>query len=141
MHKKVIDLRSDLMAQPSEEMWKAMRSAQPGWVVDREDPQVSQLEQMAAELTGKEAALFVPTGRMAGLLAIMTCCATNPCETLMGRSILSPRTWQTRTRSFCLVVRWTRSMSRNRQKKYFVPTSKRYRKRASIGTFKNRHFC
>ena len=62
------------MVQPTEEMWKAMRSAQPGWVVDREDPQVSQLEQMAAELTGKEAALFVATGRMAGLLAIMTCC-------------------------------------------------------------------
>ncbi len=74
MRKKVIDLRSDLMAQPSQEMWEAMRSAQPGWVVDREDPQVIQLEQMAAELTGKEAALFVATGRMAGLLAIMTCC-------------------------------------------------------------------
>ena len=74
MHEKIIDLRSDLLALPSEEMWQAMRSAQPGWVVDREDPQVIQLEKMAAELTGKEAALFVPTGRMAGLLAIMTCC-------------------------------------------------------------------
>ena len=74
MHKKVVDLRSDLMALPSEEMWKAMRRAEPGWVVDREDPQVGQLERMAAELTGKEAALFVPTGRMAGLVAILTCC-------------------------------------------------------------------
>ena len=70
----IIDLKSDLMVMPTEEMWRAMRSATPGWVIDREDPQVQRLEQMGAELTGKAAAVFVPTGRIGVLVALMTYC-------------------------------------------------------------------
>jgi threonine aldolase len=71
----MIDLKSDLMNMPTEEMWEAMRNAESGgWVIDREDPNVQRLEQMAAEMMGKEDALFVLTGRMACLIALMTHC-------------------------------------------------------------------
>jgi len=70
----MINLQSDLMNMPTDDMWEAMRNAKPGWVIDREDPSVNKLEKMAAEMMGKEAALFVLTGRMACLVALMTYC-------------------------------------------------------------------
>src|SRR5512139_3938806 len=71
----MIDLKSDLMNMPTEEMWEAMRNAETGgWVIDREDPNVQRLEKMAAEMMGKEDSLFVLTGRMACLVAMMTHC-------------------------------------------------------------------
>lgn len=70
----MINLQSDLMNMPTEEMWTAMRSVKPGWVIDRQDPTVSRLEEIVAGMMGKEAALFVLTGRMACLVALMTCC-------------------------------------------------------------------
>lgn len=68
----VIDLRSDAITQPTQAMWEAMRSAQLGWAPSGEDKSVKELESLAAEVTGKEAALFVPTGTMANLIALMT---------------------------------------------------------------------
>ncbi len=53
-------------------MWAAMRQAELGWVIDRQDASVQRLEKMAAEMMGKEAAVFVLTGRMACLTALMT---------------------------------------------------------------------
>jgi threonine aldolase len=72
MTKDFVDLRSDAVTQPTDEMWDAMRRARLGWAPAGDDPSVSRLEQVAAELTGKEAALFVPTGSMANLIALMS---------------------------------------------------------------------
>lgn len=71
MH-KTIDLRSDTVTQPTEEMRLAMKNAPVGDDLFRDDPTVIKLEEMAAERLGKEAALFVPSGSMGNQLAIMT---------------------------------------------------------------------
>jgi threonine aldolase len=69
---RVVDFRSDAVTEPTTEMWQAMREASLGWAPMGEDPSVIELERYAAELVGKEAALFLPTGTMANLLALMT---------------------------------------------------------------------
>ena len=68
----VIDLRSDLCTVPTDEMWAAMRSARLGWATAGDDPSVNRLQEVAAALLGKEAALWVPTCGMANLVAMMT---------------------------------------------------------------------
>lgn len=65
-----VDLRSDTVTRPSAEMRAAMASAEVGDDVYGEDPTVNRLEARAAEIFGKEAALFVPTGCMGNLIAI-----------------------------------------------------------------------
>jgi len=67
---KAIDLRSDTVTRPTEAMRKAMASAEVGDDVYGEDPTVNRLQEMAAELTGKEAALFVTSGTMGNQAAI-----------------------------------------------------------------------
>jgi threonine aldolase len=69
---KVIDLRSDTVSRPSEAMRRAMAEAEVGDDVFGDDPTVIQLERRAAEVTGKEAALYVASGTMGNLLAVMT---------------------------------------------------------------------
>jgi len=66
----MIDLRSDTVTRPSEAMREAMARASVGDDVYGEDPTVNRLQEMAAALLGKGAALFVPTGIMANQLAI-----------------------------------------------------------------------
>ena len=66
----MIDLRSDTVTQPSPAMREAMAQAVVGDDVYGEDPTVNKLEVMAAQLLGKEAALFVPTGVMANQLSV-----------------------------------------------------------------------
>jgi threonine aldolase len=66
----MIDLRSDTVTRPSPAMRRAMAEAEVGDDVYGEDPSVNRLEQRAAEILGKEAALFVPTGTMANTIAI-----------------------------------------------------------------------
>jgi threonine aldolase len=73
---RTIDLRSDTVTQPSPEMYRAMAEAPLGDDVLGDDPTVDALEARCAELAGKEAAIFVPTGTMANLIAI--CIATRP---------------------------------------------------------------
>ncbi|OQX28516.1 MAG: hypothetical protein B0D92_08485 [Spirochaeta sp. LUC14_002_19_P3] len=68
------DLRSDTITQPSAAMRKAMAEAETGDDVLREDPTVRKLEEQAAALTGKEAALFTPSGTFANQLALFTWC-------------------------------------------------------------------
>jgi len=68
----VIDLRSDLHAAPTDEMWEAMRSAKLGWATYGEDPSVNELQERVAGLLGKEAGLWVPTCGMANLVALLT---------------------------------------------------------------------
>jgi threonine aldolase len=65
-----IDLRSDTVTKPTERMRLAMASAEVGDDVYGEDPTVNRLEQRSAEIFGKEAALFVPTGTMGNTIAI-----------------------------------------------------------------------
>jgi len=66
----MIDLRSDTVTKPTPSMRRAMMEAEVGDDVYGEDPTVNRLEQRAAELTGKEAALFVPTGTMGNTIAV-----------------------------------------------------------------------
>ena len=66
----MIDLRSDTVTRPTPEMRRAMMEAEVGDDVYGEDPTVNRLEQRAAEITGKEAALFVPTGTMGNTIAV-----------------------------------------------------------------------
>ena len=67
---RTIDLRSDTVTKPTPAMREAMAQAEVGDDVYGEDPTVNRLEAMAAELLGKEAALFVPTGVMGNQLAL-----------------------------------------------------------------------
>src|SRR6202161_1005402 len=67
----VVDLRSDTVTRPTPAMRAAMAAAGVGDDVYGEDPTVNRLQQRAAEIFGREAALFVPTGCMGNLLAIM----------------------------------------------------------------------
>jgi threonine aldolase len=66
-----IDLRSDTVTHPTDEMRRAMATAQVGDDVFEDDPTVKALEERAAELLGKEAALFVASGAMGNLVAQM----------------------------------------------------------------------
>jgi len=66
----MIDLRSDTVTKPTRAMRQAMLEAEVGDDVYREDPTVNRLEERAAEIIGKEAALFVPTGTMGNTIAI-----------------------------------------------------------------------
>jgi threonine aldolase len=65
----VIDLRSDTVTKPSPEMRRAMAEAEVGDDVFRDDPTLNALEERAAELLGKEAALFVSSGTQGNLVA------------------------------------------------------------------------
>ncbi len=67
----MIDLRSDTVTKPTAEMRKAMAEAEVGDDVYGEDPTVNRLEGLAAEMFGKEAALFVASGTMGNQVSIM----------------------------------------------------------------------
>ena len=68
----MIDLRSDTVTLPTEEMLEAMRYARVGDDILREDLSVKELEKLAAEIMGKEAALFTVSGTMSNQIAVMT---------------------------------------------------------------------
>jgi threonine aldolase len=80
---KTIDLRSDTVTLPSDEMREAIRRAELGDDVFGEDPTVNRLEQMAAERMGKEAALLVVSGTMGNLVSILTHCGRGA-EVILG---------------------------------------------------------
>ncbi len=65
-----VDLRSDTVTKPTPEMRRAMAEAEVGDDVYGEDPTVNRLEQRAAEIFGREAAIFVPTGTMGNTIAV-----------------------------------------------------------------------
>ena len=70
-----IDLRSDTVTKPTPEMREAMAEAEVGDDVYGDDPTVNHLQVKAAEMLGKEAALFVPSGTMGNLLALLVHCS------------------------------------------------------------------
>ena len=80
---KIIDLRSDTVTLPSSDMRQAIFEAQLGDDVFEEDTSVNLLEKKAAELSGKEAALLVPSGTMANLISFLVHCPRGT-EALLG---------------------------------------------------------
>jgi threonine aldolase len=78
-----IDLRSDTVTKPTLEMREAMARAEVGDDVYGEDPTVNRLQEMAAERMGKEAALFVASGTMGNLSAILAHCGRGD-EVIVG---------------------------------------------------------
>ncbi len=72
---KVVDFRSDTVTKPSPEMWeivKSMDDSKLGDDVEQEDPTVNELEQKAAKLVGKEAALSVTSGTQGNLVSLLS---------------------------------------------------------------------
>lgn len=80
---KIVDLRSDTVTQPTPEMRAAMAQAAVGDDVYGEDPTVNLLQQMAAEMLGKEAGLFIPSGTMGNLSAVLAHCGRGD-EVILG---------------------------------------------------------
>jgi threonine aldolase len=72
MSDRVVDLRSDTVTRPTEDMRRAMAGAKVGDDVLGDDPTVKLLEERMASLLGKEAAVYVPSGTMANLIGILT---------------------------------------------------------------------
>ncbi len=73
--KKVIDLRSDTVTRPSSGMYDAMMSAPLGDDVYGDDESINALEQQVAQMLGKEAGIFVSSGTMSNLIAVLEHCA------------------------------------------------------------------
>jgi threonine aldolase len=99
-----IDLRSDTVTRPSAEMRAAMAAAEVGDDVYGEDPTVNHLERRAAEVFGREAALFVPTGTMGNQIAIRL--LTQPGQEVIAESRAHILDWEMATTavfSGCLV--------------------------------------
>lgn len=80
---KIIDLRSDTVTNPTPEMREAMYRAEVGDDVYGDDPTMNKLEEYAAAVSGKEAALFVPSGTFGNQLALLTHCRRGA-EVLLG---------------------------------------------------------
>jgi threonine aldolase len=81
---KIIDLRSDTVTLPSPEMRDVMANAELGDDVFGEDPTVNRLQEMAAEMLGKEAALLVTSGTQGNLAALLTHCRRGD-EVILGK--------------------------------------------------------
>ncbi len=80
---KVVDLRSDTLTRPTPAMSRAMAEADVGDDVFGEDPTVNELEAMATERLGKEAALFVASGTMGNLVSLLAHCGRGD-EIILG---------------------------------------------------------
>lgn len=80
---RIVDLRSDTVTLPSQEMREAICHADLGDDVFGEDPTTNRLEAMAAECTGKEAALLVSSGTMGNLVCALTHCGRGD-EVILG---------------------------------------------------------
>jgi threonine aldolase len=79
----IIDLRSDTVTHPTPAMREAMARAEVGDDVFGDDPTVNRLQEMAAERMGKEAGLFVPSGTMGNLAAVLSHCGRGD-EVILG---------------------------------------------------------
>ena len=78
-----VDLRSDTVTEPTPEMREAMATAEVGDDVFGDDPTVNRLEAMSAERMGKQAAMFVPSGTMGNLAAVLSHCQRGD-EVILG---------------------------------------------------------
>ncbi|MBF88667.1 MAG: low-specificity L-threonine aldolase [Candidatus Marinimicrobia bacterium] len=80
---KIIDLRSDTVTLPTDNMLRVMKNAHLGDDVFEEDPTVNKLEEKSAEIFGKESALIVPSGTMANLISVLAHCERGT-EVILG---------------------------------------------------------
>jgi threonine aldolase len=80
---QTVDLRSDTVTQPTPAMREAMARAEVGDDVYGEDPTINRLQELAADLMGKEAGLFVPSGTMGNLASILAHCGRGD-EAILG---------------------------------------------------------
>ncbi len=80
---KYVDLRSDTVTKPTQQMRDAMAAAEVGDDVYGEDPTINRLQEMAAERMGKEAGLFVPSGTMGNLAGVLAHCGRGD-EVILG---------------------------------------------------------
>lgn len=80
---KKVDLRSDTVTLPSPQMREAMHRAEVGDDVFGEDPTVNRLEELAAKMTGKEAAIFVASGTMGNIVSLLSHCNRSD-EAILG---------------------------------------------------------
>uniref|UniRef100_A0A8D8QEF4 Probable low-specificity L-threonine aldolase 1 n=1 Tax=Cacopsylla melanoneura TaxID=428564 RepID=A0A8D8QEF4_9HEMI len=80
----VVDLRSDTISKPTPEMKNYMFNCEVGDDVYLEDPTCKELQEKAAKLAGKESAIFVPSGTMGNLIAIMAHCDRRDSEIIVG---------------------------------------------------------
>ena len=79
----MIDIRSDTVTVPTAAMRKAMAEAEVGDDVYSDDPTVNRLEALGAQMLGKEAAIFVPSGTFGNQLALFTWCPRGT-EVILG---------------------------------------------------------
>lgn len=84
MSNTFLDFRSDTVTKPTNLMREAMANAEVGDDVYQEDPSVNQLQDLAAEITGMESGLFVPSGTMGNLTSILSHCQRGD-EIIVGR--------------------------------------------------------
>jgi len=80
---RVVDLRSDTITRPTQAMRRAMAEAEVGDDVFGEDPTINRLEEMAAELLHKQAAMFVSSGTMGNLVSVLSHCGRGD-EVILG---------------------------------------------------------
>eukprot|EP00455_Lapot_gusevi_P011791 TRINITY_DN15506_c0_g1_i1.p1 TRINITY_DN15506_c0_g1~~TRINITY_DN15506_c0_g1_i1.p1 ORF type:complete len:355 (+),score=102.36 TRINITY_DN15506_c0_g1_i1:83-1147(+) len=83
---RIVDLRSDTVTHPTEEMKQAMLVAELGDDVLGDDPTVKKLEETAARIFEKEAGLFVPSGTMGNLISVLVHCEARGSEAILGAS-------------------------------------------------------
>ncbi|KAL5835299.1 hypothetical protein ACOSQ3_014867 [Xanthoceras sorbifolium] len=83
---KTVDLRSDTVTKPTESMRAAMASAEVDDDVLTYDPTALRLETEMAKITGKEAALFVPSGTMGNLISVLVHCDVRGSEVILGNN-------------------------------------------------------
>jgi threonine aldolase len=92
MNRAIIDLRSDTVTRPTQAMRRAMADAEVGDDVFGDDPTVNALESRTAELLGKEAAVYVPSGTMANQIAVGV--HTRPGDELLCSSTSHVYVWE-----------------------------------------------
>src|SRR5580700_6207638 len=92
MHRQPIDLRSDTVTKPTPGMRRAMAEAEVGDDVYGDDPTVKALEDRTAQLLGKEAAVFVPSGTMANQIAVGV--STQPGDELLCSASSHVYVWE-----------------------------------------------
>ncbi len=109
----MIDLRSDTVTLPTPAMREAMYRAEVGDDVYHEDPSINRLQEMAAERLGKEASLFVPSGTMGNVAAILAHAGRGEAVIVGNQSHIYLRQWSLYklTQTECLIRTKYRSTS------------------------------
>ena len=139
---EITDLRSDTVTKPSREMREAMFAAEVGDDVYGEDPTVNRLQEKVADMLGKEAALFVPSGVMANQLALKT--LTQPGEEVIVESESHIFNYETAGAAFLsnvqlYIVKGNRGVLRAEQLEQAIRPKIYYNPKTSLVCLENTH--